>query len=854
MSKTKNTTWKIVISLITGIMLAAGSNPVHARIIFSSDYLDVIYTNDSDNILNINNTNGLEFESTVAGNIVFDLQSTGDVVFQNAGTAFALFTDGGIFDLSSAEDTERIRLTDTTNADSVGIYTGLEAPGGVLSAEAGSLFLDQAGDAYINRSDGGSGITWGRLIAMGSPSQYAQTVEVAKSGAEFTSVKAALDSITDSNSGKRYTVLVYSGTYTEDPMSIPDYVSIEAVGNFENTIITASTAGSTLITAGLHSVVRNIQLEGATSSSCYQTSTASNIYNVRLKDCATGVYITGASGDLIANTVVVDEGTFIDVVKVDGGALAHVTALLINDGTITTGVRVTGNNSTLYAEDAWILASSITNGIYIDDTVIANIPRVSIQNATYGIHVGPNGSSTVQGPGGLLANNDTYDLYVESASAKVFLAGWRMNEDRLNIHESATVVLSFNDDTIGNESFTVVGELHVGTPERPHESVFGEGDSYTNGMMVYTYDTSVYTDVSASARSLSGSTFTLPGIAADNAIYISSDRKDKFGNFVKFLGYKLETDVTSLSPGTGEVIHEYWNGGSWAKLNTMCVHADLLYRYNSDCFLRPGSSEHMRFDEAITDDWVVNDPPATGTNRYWVRIRVKTAIVTTPVFEQFKIHSNRTEINGDGTMSFHGKARELRTFIVSPETIFFARGNNSPDNRAFTVGAGNISWMDDRSQAAFTGLGATMEELTGSIALPKGIDSSSSLIARIYWSKTNSDTGDVEWKLDYLVDHVKNIKVADGSNIAPAPRVNGESLTANTGVTVQTTATGDGISKNVPIMSEFGKLDIDDSYEGDTIFLRLYRDPVDVDDTYRADAQMLGFELSGVFWTTGEKL
>ena len=57
--------------------------------------LDQAYTNDTDKKLNINNASGLELESSVVADIIFDLQSTGDLVIQDAGTPFVTFSDSG---------------------------------------------------------------------------------------------------------------------------------------------------------------------------------------------------------------------------------------------------------------------------------------------------------------------------------------------------------------------------------------------------------------------------------------------------------------------------------------------------------------------------------------------------------------------------------------------------------------------------------------------------------------------------------------------------------------------------------------------------------------------------------------
>lgn len=112
----------------------------------------------------------------------------------------------------------------------------------------------------------------------------------------------------------------------------------------------------------------------------------------------------------------------------------------------------------------------------------------------------------------------------------------------------------------------------------------------------------------------------------------------------------------------------------------------------------------------------------------------------------------------------------------------------------------------------------------------------------------------MEWKLDYLVSGPQNVPATDGSNIPTAPRAASEDIDGVASTTIQTTAAGPSTSDQV-ILSDFTTdINISGHYEGDVLFLRLYRDPTDANDTYASDAVLVGFEVSGVFWTLGEKL
>lgn len=64
-------------------------------------------------------------------------------------------------DIENAENTEVLRFTDSTNSDSSGIYFGNATPESTVSAQLGSLFIDNAtGDLYVKDSDDGLATGW----------------------------------------------------------------------------------------------------------------------------------------------------------------------------------------------------------------------------------------------------------------------------------------------------------------------------------------------------------------------------------------------------------------------------------------------------------------------------------------------------------------------------------------------------------------------------------------------------------------------------------------------------------------------------------------------------------------------
>jgi hypothetical protein len=134
--------------------------------------------------------------------------------------------------------------------------------------------------------------------ATGAPApRPSNVIWVAPSGGNFTSVKAALASITNNGSAHRYVVKVAPGTYTESGgIALKDYVDIEGSGQ-DTTVITCACGNAaspafggqsaTLRATGpnLHSEVRQITIK----------NTGPNIYS-------TAIWTGGVVADTVAFT------------------------------------------------------------------------------------------------------------------------------------------------------------------------------------------------------------------------------------------------------------------------------------------------------------------------------------------------------------------------------------------------------------------------------------------------------------------------------------------------------------------------------------------------------------------------
>lgn len=116
-------------------------------------------------------------------------------------------------------------------------------------------------EGYINNA-------WTTLIdaedPLVQPSQILYVREVPGEG-QFSSIKAAIESITDATTIKRYVVDVGAGTFIEDPFSMKPFVAV--VGQSPDaTIISANNPNSNFITAINDSYLARVLVTGATGS------------------------------------------------------------------------------------------------------------------------------------------------------------------------------------------------------------------------------------------------------------------------------------------------------------------------------------------------------------------------------------------------------------------------------------------------------------------------------------------------------------------------------------------------------------------------------------------------------------
>jgi hypothetical protein len=200
-----------------------------------------------------------------------------------------------------------------------------------------NLYADRA--ATANNATKLAGKTPAQIVA-GVP-RPAGVIWVAKSGGQFTSVNAALASITNNGPSHPYVIKVAPGTYVETtPIIVKNYVDIEGSGRNRTTLLCGCTGAS----AAAHSTVAEL------------TSVDAEIRDLTISNTQ-----TTANGYAIAVYVVVPTPTF---------SLVHVTLTALDSGTLG------------FAQGLYVISG--TTGPHLDDL---NVYVVGSPGDNYGINL-----------------------------------------------------------------------------------------------------------------------------------------------------------------------------------------------------------------------------------------------------------------------------------------------------------------------------------------------------------------------------------------------------------------------------------------------------------------------------------
>jgi len=605
-------------------------------------------------------------------------------------------------------------------------------------------------------------------------------ITVAKSGGDFSDVAEAINSITDSSSTNRYTIQVAPGVYEVNndagAVALKDFISIEAVGG-RGVIFSPTTTTNDMFTGAHFCYLVGIVFSGNTGTAYivkHESAGIITINNCVLRDCANGFFINHASAQMGINQLVINNPlttTTVNALRIEAGSLDVDGIVCRRTSVITTIVYAINAGTLVNIHNFLAISTQVATAIYATDGAIIIGNVITIAYAIDGLVVSGNNTQVsfdackilnCQNDGFRVDNTGTgikVNLFSTSITDCTGLNFNILNSNSLTIGNGfsqmnksykapgADLYAYILDTTIDDEGLNILGELHVGTPANPAESVLGEGDSYTNGMIVYTFDGTNYVDISDEARSGSGSTFTFPNTNENTAIYMASIIHDG-SDYVTHHGIKSKLTVAGVW-NTGDVVVEYWDGAAWQPVALMESESGGDYLPHASAVFEHAGSHQIRYDSALatTFTWTKNDPitPAIGTDYYWIRYRIDAAlgITTSPTFEQFKLHSNRFEINGDGWPEYFGKARPIGR--LPWDVGFFEKtATTDPKDQDFyltkTIDVGS-------KKNKFQYASAKSQRIGFKTTLPLDLDTSSPIVFEWAVVSNSNSAGDDNWIL-----------------------------------------------------------------------------------------------------------
>lgn len=533
-----------------------------------------------------------------------------------------------------------------------------------------------------------------------------------------------------------------------NPISLEPYVSLRGIGTY-NTVIQVddSLAGSSIITLNYSTFqsiapLGNFQLLGSSTLKSTANTIAINVSgmgvsyintirlesfntgirldnnqgnrqiilvedNITVRDCVTGVYCDRSS-PTFAKSVTVDCTVNYDVqtnanLVIEKGSMSGFQNTQTDTGIIMTGTPTVSLNT--------IEFSNLNIGAVLDEpTVIFNSCNFEDDTLTHAIVNGP--------------------------------ANLRSLQTRLNTNLVVfnAVLNNFDGNFVSyaaeDKSTSIIDKLNVGLPNNPQEAAFGGGNSYNTAALFYEFDGSTFSTVKPELTAEDGTTFTFSNTNVNTALYISN----LYG--IPFRGLKVKVDSVAVLGG-GSIVYEYWDGSSWTEFNHMSSLSSGTYLpFGNDQFTAFAGTGNfqIRFDERIVGDWVTNDPISLGVPLYWVRIRIASAITTSPTFDKIKIDSDRTEFNEDGYKESFGNARSIRKFPITYGS--FVAGVNSPSNQDIYLSDGVFAGRNENEFA-----NGTTDSTGVGLIVPYDIDTSCPIKVRLNIQGESNVAGAIRFEL-----------------------------------------------------------------------------------------------------------
>lgn len=663
-------------------------------------------------------------------------------------------------------------------------------------------------------------------------------------------------------------VLLAQGPYAES-ITIPANVSVVGTGTTQ--IVGSGAVVDTVVLNDNSTLVGCIVATppGAGYAIRYSGLGSASVSSVRVvgaHSTAGGVIVDGAGGILIATVeLTYFNGVADHFIRVDNGA--ELRASVVGFGvatTVTVGVDARGANSIvgIGTISGLVTGGAITDMFQIRDTAKLYVMNGQVSGAPISqsiFRIMADGVELHVYAGDYSATSPAVDILVDvgltgAGTIMDFCASgsrerWQMPDGWLATAIVSGVISDYTDPE-GLGKTEVPGEFSVGMPDSPRESVFGGGDSYTRGMLVYTETSGgVFVNETAAAKT-AGASVTYSDLAVNSAIYLASSLNDG-SDFLAHPGFKM---VQSIAQVGGTIVAEIWDGASYIELATMRTDGGPPFLPHANVLFSTVGTYQIRYNPAAVSPtagvWTKNDPMALGTSYYWVRFRVTSLLTTAPAFSSasgasLRLHACRKEINKQGFPEYFGDGRPRRRLPWDSGLVQAA--SNSPANQDVYYGS-NVTGGDHLSVGRIENsfVNATTDRIAGVFALPLDLDTSAPIKLAWAWRGTDAGGGnDVVW----------NVYWDRSSNGTPIATASGgaDPATIRTVQVVQAAPATAGDQTSLEVEMDVSNFIAERAggFNPDFLWIAIERVGGDAADTYTGNAAMIALLGTYTAWNDG---
>ena len=310
-----------------------------------------------------------------------------------------------------------------------------------------------------------------------------QTLDVSLDPAKgFTSVAAALASITDAASTKPYQIRVFPGTYSELPLVMKPWVSVIGQGGWRSVTLEARVLTQHFISGCGNANLRGVTVRGPTTPGTaaidfQDGSTGAATFfvdDVIISRCSYGIWShPSAYGSVHVHNSAIKffSGSTQTGIRVtdSGNVTAMSTSVVVaTAGAITDGVYVSGNAATVNLDvcsfrggNAGAAPFVMTNCVHIDDGSRARLTACTMTDGVCGIRVGATGSGTeLYAFANSIGDSFSDDLLVETANSIISYDG-SAHSSKVTVPDGTVAAIAYTDDSIGSSGRVVHGDLYL---------------------------------------------------------------------------------------------------------------------------------------------------------------------------------------------------------------------------------------------------------------------------------------------------------------------------------------------------------------------------------------------------------